>query len=247
MTTEIVPRGTGVFLRALTRRKYGTPTQAARKAADHGLSWVALMAIGLVGDPARESPQGLGPIADYGQAFREAGVDPWVWFFPLADDPERAAVAAGRALAACRGRGLIPDVERPYRGRPAACRRLVEASLDQLGEDQGIAMTSYPLARIHPTMPWDEMVVGTGMPQTYTIAPVSARRAVAEWRARGHTHIVPVGPAYGPRSEGKLPGYLRAAYLDHGVPIVDGIGVWSWPQVSLREWKVLDAVAAWWK
>lgn len=246
MKQDLVPRGTGVFLRTLTRRRYGTPTQAAKKAADHGLSWVALMAIGLVGDPPSERFAGLGPIADFGQAFREAGVDPWVWFFPLAVDPERAAKAAGKALSACRGLGLILDVERPYSGRPAACSRLMRASLDELGEDQGIATTSYPLARFHPAMPWEEMVVGTGMPQTYTVPSASARRAVAEWRARGHTSIVPVGPAYGPRSEGRLMNYLRAAYLDDGVPMVDGIGVWSWPQVSLREWKLLERVAGWW-
>jgi len=216
---DLVPRGVGVFLRTLSRRRTGTPTQAAKKAADHGLSWVALMAMGLVGDPPRERVQGLGPIADCGQAFREAGVEPWVWFFPLAVDPEAATAAAGRALEACRGRGLILDVERPYARRPVACRRLVSASLDQLGEDQGIATTSYPLARFHPAMPWEEMVVGTGMPQTYTISPASARRAVAEWRERGHTSIVPVGPAYGPRSEGRLLSYLRAAYLARSAPV----------------------------
>lgn len=204
------------------------------------------MAMGLIGSPARERVQGLGPIADYGQAFREAGVEPWVWFFPLADDPERSAVAAGKALAACQGRGLILDIERPYNRRPDACRRLVAASLDQLGEGQGIATTSFPRARTHPSMPWAEMVAGTGMPQAYTITPSSARRAVAEWRERGHTSIVPIGPAYGPRSEGRLMSYLNAAYLDDGVPNVDGVGVWSWPQVSFREWKVLERLAGWW-
>jgi hypothetical protein len=34
----LVPRGTGVFLRTLSRARYGTPHQAAAKAADHGVS-----------------------------------------------------------------------------------------------------------------------------------------------------------------------------------------------------------------
>ena len=85
------------------------------------------------------------------------------------------------------------------------------------------------------------MVAGTGMPQTYTISPKLARAAIAEWRARGHTSIVPVGPAYGPNSEGRLMTYLRLAYLEDGAPTVDGIGIWSWPQMSLV--RVADARA----
>jgi len=203
------------------------------------------MAIGLVGDPPRDHRQELGPIADHGQAFREAGIDPWVWFFPLANAPAKAASFAGEALRACGGSGLILDVERPYSGRPKACRRLVAASLDELGEEQGIATTSYPLSRFHPALPWESMVAGTGMPQTYTIPPDWARRAVREWRARGHGSVVPIGPAYGPRSGGRLLDYLREAYVDGDAPIVEGIGVWSWPQLSLREWRALEVVSSW--
>jgi hypothetical protein len=247
MVGELVPRGTGVFLRRLTRAIYGTPHHAAAKAATHGVSWVTLMAIGLGPDGASERVEGLGPITDYGQAFREAGMEVWVWFFPLAHAPEAAAGTAGRALRACQGRGLILDVEKPYRGRPAACRRLVAASLDELREDQGIAVTSYPLVRFHEVMPWAEMVAGTGMPQTYTITPAEARRAVGQWRDRGHTSIVPIGPAFGPNSGAKLRRYLESAYLDAGTPNVDGIGIWSWPQMALVEWKALEAVARWWR
>ena len=197
-------------------------------------------------DEARERLDALlgEPLVDL--AGEQAGVEVWVWFFPLADDPERAADVAGRALQATGGRGLILDVEKPYRGNVAGCRRLVSASLDQLGEDQGIAVTSYPLARYHRPMPWSEMVAGTGMPQTYTIAPNLARVAAAEWRARGHTSIVPIGPAYGPNSEGRLMTYLRLAYLEDGAPTVDGIGIWSWPQMSSSEWRTLEQVASWW-
>lgn len=246
MRPAVIPRRVGVFARWLSPRTHGTPTQLAARARDHGVSWVALMALGLVGSQPRERAQPVELLADYGQALREAGVDVWVWFFPLARAPERAAVVAGRALRAVGGRGLILDIERPYRGRAAACRRLVAASLDQLTEDQGVAVTSYPLARYHRSLPWPDMVAGAGMPQTYTITPKSARRAVAEWRARGHTSVVPVGPAFGPRSESRLLSYLRAAYLDDGVPTVDGVGIWSWPQVSRREWRVIETVAASW-
>jgi hypothetical protein len=96
-------------------------------------------------------------------------------------------------------------------------------------------------------MPWAEMVAGTGMPQTYTITPAEARRAVGQWRDRGHTSIVPIGPAFGPNSGAKLRRYLESAYLDAGTPNVDGIGIWSWPQMALVEWKALEAVARWWR
>jgi len=244
MNVSLIPRGTGVFARWLSRRVYGTPVQAAARAREHGLSWVGLVALGLVGDPVRERDHPISILADYAQAFREAGLEVWIWFFPLADDPERAADVAGRALRAARGRGLILDVEKPYRGRVAATRRLVAASLDQLGEDQGVAVTSYPLARYHRPLPWSELVVGTGMPQTYTIAPELARLAVEEWRERGHTSIVPVGPAYGPNSGTRLERYLERAYFDAGVPTVDGLGIWSWPQLSRAEWRVLASISA---
>lgn len=238
-------RGTGLFLRALSTRVYGTPEQAARKAKEHGLRWVALMALGLRGSDAREWTHPIAPLAEYAAAFREAGLDVWVWFFPRADDPERAATIAGAALTACQGAGLILDIEKPYRRRAAACRRLVTASLDQLDETQGIAVTSYPLERYHRTLPWAEMVAGTGMPQGYRILPANARRAVLEWRARGHESIVPVGPAYGPNSGRKLLGYLSDAYLDDGAPIIDGLGIWSWPQKSRTEWAALEQVSRW--
>ena len=238
-------RGTGMFLRTLTTRIYGTPEQAARKAKEHGLRWVALMALGLRGSDAHEWVHPVEPLADYAAAFREAGIDVWVWFFPRADEPEQAAAVAGAALTACEGAGLILDIEKPYRGRVEACRRLVRASLDQLDERQGIAVTSYPLERYHRTLPWAEMVAGAGMPQTYRILPTSARRAVHEWRERGHASIVPVGPAFGPNSGSKLLRYLSEAYLDGGVPIIDGLGLWSWPQMSRAEWRVLEQVSGW--
>lgn len=244
MDVSLIPRGTGVFARWLSTRVYGTPMQAALRAREHGLSWVGLMALGLVGDPSRERDHPVSILADYAQAFREVGLEVWIWFFPLADDPERAADVAGRALRAAGGRGLILDVEKPYRGHVGATRRLVTASLDQLREDQGVAVTSYPLARYHRPLPWSELVVGTGMPQTYTIAPELARVAVEEWRDRGHTSIVPIGPAYGPNSGTRLQHYLEAAYFDAGVPTVDGLGIWSWPQLSSAEWRVLEAISA---
>ena len=51
---DLVPRGTGVFARWITERQYGTPAQAPRRASDHGLSWVGLMALGLAGTPTEE-------------------------------------------------------------------------------------------------------------------------------------------------------------------------------------------------
>jgi hypothetical protein len=44
----------------------------------------------------------------------------------------------------------------------------------------------------------------------------------------------------------ELRRYLEAAYLDGGTPTVDGIGIWSWPQMALREWQTIEAIAAWW-
>lgn len=53
---RLVPRGTGVFLRRLNRRQNGTPQKAAARAADHGLSWVTLMAIAAGARPERYEP-----------------------------------------------------------------------------------------------------------------------------------------------------------------------------------------------
>lgn len=244
--SQPIPGRTGVFARALNRSQYGTPIQAARKARDHGLSWVALMAMGVRGSPVRERSEPIEKSAEYAHAFREADVDVWIWFYPLATAPSAAARIAGQHLRACGGRGLILDVEKPYFGKPVLAAELVRASLDELDESTGIAVTSYPLARVHPRLPWGELVAGTGMPQTYTIAPSAARRAVDEWRARGHTSITPIGPAFGARSGAKLLPYLRSAYLDDGKPIVDGIGLWSWPQMGGLEWRAIEAIAKWW-
>jgi hypothetical protein len=239
------PSGTGIFLRALTP-SHQPAAEAAVRARDHGLSWIALMAIGLSGDPPKERTQDIARMAEFAQAFREAGIDIWVWLFPLADAPEAAANTAIKALGACHARGLILDIERPYRARLEACRRLVGASSDGLSADYGIAVTSHPLASYHPCMPWSEMAVGTGMPQTYKITAANARRAVREWRERGHRFVVPIGPAFGEHSRGALLPYLRRAFLDGGKPIVEGIGLWSWPQMEHSEWRAIEKIAAWW-
>lgn len=244
-----VPRGVGIYLRGL-HAKHETPEEVARACADHGVRWAALMAIGLGrrGDGRLiDSHQPIARTAEYAEALRAAGVEPWVWLFPTASDPEGAAAHAGEHVRACSAAGAILDVESPYKGRADACRRLARAMRAELGLELGLASTTYAVRQLHRTLPYDVLANETdqGQLQAYEdVTPAMARAAIEDYRELGWRSVAAVGPAFGRRSGLELGAYLEACYLDAGAAMVDALGIWSWPQLDRREWPVLERWAA---
>ena len=78
------PRGIGMYVRRYSRRTHGTPEQLAAKAADHGLTWVAILACwqDRHQNHNRSIAHNAAVLPDLCQALADRGVVPWVWTFP---------------------------------------------------------------------------------------------------------------------------------------------------------------------
>jgi hypothetical protein len=75
----------GVYIRGLSVNRQGTPKAAAKKAKDHGVSFVPILAIWQNKDNTLFSNgRGADLIIKYAEAFKAAGIDPWIWGYPWA-------------------------------------------------------------------------------------------------------------------------------------------------------------------
>lgn len=232
------PRGVGVYVRRLGRSVYGTPSQAASSAADHGLAFVAMPAIW----QDHRGEFDLNPRAEeeeYAAAFREAGVDVWVWAYPNLGHARpfcEQLVGHARRLGAC---GVLPDVERAFKRHPVATRRLMELLIDHLDESLGLGVTSYGRLDWHGLEALENY--GWLSPQVYTVPPEAARASIRSWMLdasgapRPEIHMVPSVPTFGPQAEGRLGAYL-GAFED----LCQGVIAWSWPTTSRLEWRTLE-------
>lgn len=116
MTTP--PTGVGLYIRTLSTRTHGTPDQAAKKAADNGISFVAILACWQDKLGHRE-PHSTVTLARYAHAFKRAGVDVWLWGFPKAGSEEQFVESFQRLTRACDGyiSGWLFDPEVFYKWR----------------------------------------------------------------------------------------------------------------------------------
>lgn len=236
MTTFL--HGFGVFERDRDRS-----ISHARRMHDATVRWVGLMAEAEDGYVAKPDV-----LAAQSEIYQRAGLLPWVWSFPgekavLA--PEKAALRLGVALRASGALGAILDIEVAFKGKPEECARFVRAVIDQLTEKHNLAISSFPIRAYHPTLPWEEMVAGVGMPQLYETAAsrALARRAIAEWRENARV-ICPVLAAYDTKSPGEGAQQLaadlpRVLLNDDGVCDVAGASIWSAPQLDAAECRVM--------
>ena len=76
-----LPRGVGIYVRRISRSAYGTPTEAARRAADHGLSFVAMPSV-WQDDRGHLDLNTSALEEEYAAAFRALGLHVWVWGYP---------------------------------------------------------------------------------------------------------------------------------------------------------------------
>ena len=225
---SIHPRGLGAFWRALAPVSAGRDALRARQSR---LSWAALMV---------ETPNGhvepIDRMRTHSDALRDQGLAVWLWTFPALKS-ERAAENTARALEATGARGVILDIEVEHKGEPGATAHLVASHLDVITERHGLGVTSYPIAAMH-RMPWPEMSAGFGMPQLYRSAanPSLVERAVREYGERHGGVVVPAVAAYLGDHELLRSDLIRVSGLDKSDrPRVDGMCIWSWPQISGRD------------
>lgn len=253
-TDKPTPSGVGIYLRGLGHKSQGTPEQAAKKAADHGVSFVALMAIWQTAKRTLWS-NGRDPalLVRYAEAFRTAGIDVGLWGYPAAGKVDEYLDRLTAVTEAC-GRGVISwwlhDPELEFKWSPTTGpRAFVEAQAVRLREGaagsglrQGV--TSFAAIDGHPTLPWRELGgFGFGSPQLYTVGPAEVDHGIARWRKAGWESIVPSVPLYGRNSGAKLHDYL-SCFVD-GDEEIDGLIFWSWRQGTADEWRVIERWSRW--
>jgi hypothetical protein len=186
MTEQL--HGTGLYLRRLSTRIHGTPEQAAKKAADHNLSFVALMGVWQEYRKGEFDQSNLNLRASrlkrYSEAFQEAGVDVWLWGYPWGGHEEAFVEGMLEADQQALSSGWLLDPELGYkwghrsdkartnmRKQPEAIRgvnpngtrdeREEQATrLMNLSEEaaKNLGVTSYGLAKWHPNFPWKQFL-----------------------------------------------------------------------------------------
>lgn len=227
-----MPTGVGVYVRNISRAKHTSAATLAERCHKYGLSFVALQACWQDDKTGEHRDSNLGKLASYGAALRDQGIDVWVWGYPLAGSEDRFVdrmIAGAREAGAV---GLLLDPEVSYVRRPEDARRLVSLTIDALDESLGLGITSFGMCNWH-YLPWQELQVGWGSPQVYTVDGQVLTSALEQWREGWH-HVVPSIAAFGKHSGRSM---IDRVSLFRDCP---GVIVWSYQQISGAEWQVLS-------
>lgn len=197
------PRGKGMFIRALAHT--GTPQRAVAQAKKVGLRWVAIQRCWQYTDRPTQRLNGAS-LARYASAFQAAGIDVWLWGFPVPGKHEEFNGLLLDSAREVRARGVIVDAEKPFRAARtrSAATKLMSILLDAAHADNlAVGFTSYGAPDHHPKFPWKSFAgADFGIPQIYEatgqapFSPDYPRRAVERWRALGFRAIVPASAAY---------------------------------------------------
>ncbi|RLI86129.1 MAG: hypothetical protein DRP01_04855 [Archaeoglobales archaeon] len=86
------PTGVGIYLRSISQKRHGTPEEAAKRAKDHGISFVAIMACWQDIQEGKfrqiNANKKHDTLQRYSEAFLKEGIEPWVWGYPWAGHEE---------------------------------------------------------------------------------------------------------------------------------------------------------------
>jgi hypothetical protein len=123
------PKGIGLYTRNLSSSVYRSPKQAAKQAADNGVSFIAIMAMWqdyLNGKDRQlySNGQDGSLIASYAAAFKQQNIDVWLWGFPRGGWEEPFVERFGDVTKICKGTisGWLfdPEVYYKWSGKPIA-------------------------------------------------------------------------------------------------------------------------------
>jgi hypothetical protein len=255
--------GVGIYIRKLLKRRHGTPKQAAKRAANHGIDFVAIM--GAWQQPRRGGVVKVGgnaeSLPDYAQAFIDRGIDVGLWYYPWAGHESELLDTLSDQIAAMprcvqpeaidlnseifRGQRLQPSwVEDRARTLMTGSTKLVKAHSMKYGAGH----TAYGRAKFHPNYPWDIFLENATFvsPQLYTATKAQLTAGLDEWLAvalDANTTRLPSIGTYGPKSGPKMHAHL-SSFIDTGY-LIDGFIAWSWMQTNSQEWDVLARWSDW--
>ena len=267
------PTGIGSYIRAYNLSRHGTPRQMAKKAADHGLGWVAILAAwqDRRAQHDRSLAYNVGIMPELVAAFDEVDVDPFVWAFPRAGWEDELQAILRAAFASCGDQlmGLLLDPEIYYKfkrgGTPP--RSLGMRSTPEAVDDPTAAHGSedytrhYARALIRKCLDvLDERhaigITSYGLPSWHSLAwedlvcgfgSGQYYRVGRSLCSRGldEWRALWGEDAYLLPSVGTFGDHNLAERLGWFVdePNVHGAIAWSWKQTNSREWKILESFA----
>lgn len=234
MTIRRNPTGVGLYYRALDGRPE-VARDAAVKAADHGLSFVALAGVWQEATGERDIAKTEAEMR-WAFEFKKWDIDVWVWGYPHAGHEARFLTVMHDHVKRLGASGILLDPEKSYKNDVVHAEKLCEMTVDSLNESLGLGVTTFgnPKA-LAPAVRKVFASYGWCSPQVYTVEPWMARDLVEEWIKLGGTHMVPSVPTYGPQSGGNLGAYI-GAFED----LCEGVIAWSANSIDDREWKALE-------
>jgi hypothetical protein len=229
----VAPKGVGVYLRR-------NPKLVADRYQASKIRWVALMAESL--DFTVDSNS----VKEDAEYFYAHKLSVWVWSFP--NHQVRSAKEAADHLLECKrkakAKGVIGDLELAGKKAPSKewVKEFISRVIDGLEEGEGFIITSYPLKKNFPTMPWEEMqrpgIVGS--PQVYQtgLSRRNCDRAFSDWS--NYEVLVPSAPVYDvgtpDRPEVQMKIILDIVPFDsNGKPRCQSLVLWSGPQLDPAE------------
>lgn len=245
----MIPKGLGLYTRAMSERRHGTPKAFAERCKHHGINWVA------IGGPwhtekAQRSANPRARFLRYADAAASAGVSVHVWGYPHRAHVEKfVAQMIGVSEAVD---GWLLDPELGMKGDRTANMHLAAASREVCA-DLGICCgwTSYGSIHGHTGPRGLEIepykALDYGSPQLYTVDAEGAKKGMLVWSRLG----APVIPSFGcyNRLSGRVikrgPDSLAAHFEDlvgSGIPFDAMIG-WEWALVRRESWATLQKLS----
>lgn len=178
--------GFGVYLRRLSAND--DPNPVADRCVRAGMAWAMFMVEANYGYVSSSST-----LVKWAETFRARGLQVGVWSFPGDDraasiEQSAAAGALLASFAADIDANLVMlNIEKPYKGKAAEMRALIEAVVSQIPATSrgACGVVSYPVPSMHSEIDWSQFsVFDFGSPMFYRTAedPAVVERGMTEWK-----------------------------------------------------------------
>lgn len=251
-TNTTTTKGFGFYLRRLPPHtvKNGQVLITRLKAAK--ATWVSLM---VEAEDGYVSPRSN--IKDYGDDLVLAGFDVWVWTFPgsqraaSVQQSEAAAILAVDYCKMVRGKGVMLDIEKAYRGKKESLNALVDKTIslaknnNSQQQSLSVGFVSYPLPTLAKDIDWTCLKkCDFGSPMLYDTSKTKelVDRSMKEYTKYNKVWI-PSLATYDTQAPGteevQLKGDLDRVFEGNGDKGIKAAIFWSESTTSDKERKVI--------
>jgi hypothetical protein len=257
------PKGIGLYVRRLTRKRHLSPREFAKKCAEYRIQWLAL------GGPwhDKRGEKFINPpetIEEYAYALHDVGVSVHIWGYPWHDRIDMFI----EHMSACTSeviQGWLLNPEIGLKKHPKEASELFKKARAS-NPYRILGMSSYGIPQAHKTFPFDAFAekdmegdpsveCDYGSCQLYAMSRQMIHRGMKSWDRLGFDHVVPSFGNYKWVSRGSgevttknrkaVPlsaAELRAHLTDFTVSSVqfDAMVGWAENFVTTAQWKELS-------